>query len=94
MTVFAPIPRGELRTIARQAVSGERRQYTVEPAGPSKRWVRIESSRGHMERRKRPDIDTVREVLQEENERVSEEPAPPEEEQEEQPEESGREDDS
>jgi hypothetical protein len=46
-----------------------------------------------MERRKRPDIDTVREVLQEENERVSEEPAPPQE-QEEQPEESGREDDS
>ena len=47
-----------------------------------------------MERRKRPDIDIVREVLQEENERVSEEPAPPEEEQEEQSGESGREDDS
>ena len=47
-----------------------------------------------MERRKRPDIDTVREILQEENERVSEEPAPPEEEQKEQPDESGREDDS
>jgi hypothetical protein len=47
-----------------------------------------------MERRKRPDIDTVREVLHEENERVSEEPAPPQEEEEERTDESAREDDS
>ena len=31
----------------------------------------------HLERRERPNIDTVREVLQEENDRVSEEPPPP-----------------
>jgi hypothetical protein len=30
-----------------------------------------------MERRDRPNIDTVREVLQEENDRVSEEPSAP-----------------
>jgi hypothetical protein len=45
-----------------------------------------------MERRDRPDIDTVREVLQEENERVSEEPARPQEE--DQPDEAESEDDS
>ena len=31
----------------------------------------------HLERRERPNIDTVREVLHEENDRVREEPPPP-----------------
>ena len=38
---------------------------------------RFESCRGHMERRDRPNIDTVREVLQEEDDRVREEPPSP-----------------
>ena len=46
------------------------------PSPSEKRERRFESCRGHMERRDRPNIDTVREVLQEENDRVSEEPPP------------------
>jgi len=46
------------------------------PSPSEKRGRRFESCRGHMERRDRPNIDTVREVLQEENDRVSEEPPP------------------